>query len=82
MQNEYQEKKNKFCAEGTYGCPIGRFISTVEKCLGITDDFKKHIYNSRVEFLKAIRSLIDRKIEDLESRISSSARRAEKIEVE
>lgn len=82
MEREYQEKRGTSCRDGGYGCPVGHFISAMERCLGITDDFKRHLYNSRVEFLKAVRSLIDKKIEDLESRVSSSTKRAERIEIE
>lgn len=79
---EQQRGKNASCHERACECPVGQFFSFVERSLGITDEFRKHIYNSKVEFLRAIRSLIDKKIEDLEARVRTPQKQAERIEVE
>ncbi|MEJ5300730.1 MAG: hypothetical protein WHS38_07060 [Thermodesulforhabdaceae bacterium] len=79
---EQREERKVSCKEGIYACPVGQFFSFVEKSLGITSEFKKHIYNSKIEFLKAVRSLIDGRIKDLEDRINASTKRAERVEIE
>lgn len=55
-------------------CPVGRFFADMESCFG-TSEFFGHITNSRIEFLKAIRSLVDEKINSLEKQ---GAKRKEK----
>ena len=49
-------------------CPVGRFFSDLEKVSGKKSKFFEHMTLSRIEFLKAIRSLVDEKIEGLEKR--------------
>ena len=49
-------------------CPVGRFFSNLEKVSGKKSPFFKHLTQSRVEFLKGIRSLVDTRIEDLEKK--------------
>jgi len=56
-------------------CPIGRIFSDLEKIMGGKSKFFKHLTNSRVEFLKAIRSLVDERIDDLEKRESAKGRK-------
>jgi hypothetical protein len=67
----------------TFECPVGRFFSDMEKIAGRKSKFFKHMSKSRIEFLKAVRSLVDERIETLEKQDSSKARkRATKIKVE
>ncbi len=68
--------------ERDFPCPIGQFFYQMDKLLGPKSDFRKHLYNSKVEFLKAIRSVIDKKIEDLEKRVQGTKKQAVKVEVE
>ena len=64
-------------------CPIGRFFLDIEGFFGRKSKFFGHIDKSRIEFLKAIRSLVDEKIEDLEKKASSAqVRKRTKIKVE
>ena len=63
-------------------CPVGRFFSEMEKSCGRKSEFFNHLHQSQVEFLKALRSLIDGRIEDLEKRQEKGKRKATKIEVE
>ena len=76
--------KDKKIDEEAYLCPVGRFFSDLEKrLLGKKLKFKEHLTRSRVEFLKAIRSLVDERIEELEKRASpKEGKRVTKIEVE
>ena len=46
-------------------CPVGIFIKDVEKTFGKKSNFFDHITRSRIEVLKAIRSLVDERIESL-----------------
>ena len=63
-------------------CPVGRFFSDLEESFGKSSKFYGHLKNSRIEFLKAIRSIVDEKIEDLEKQSSGKKQRSKKINVE
>ena len=56
-------------------CPVGRFFMNLEKVSGKKSDFLEHLNLSRIEFLKAIRSLVDERIRDIEKRSSKSGKR-------
>ena len=58
-----EKEKSEMCL-----CPVGRFFSDLEKASWEKSKFFKHLNQSRVEFLKAIRSLIDERIENLEKK--------------
>ena len=69
--------------EEMYSCPVGSFFSDMEKIFGKKSKFFEHLGKSRVEFLKAVRSLIDEKIEGLEKKGAAKAgRKPTKIKVE
>lgn len=63
-------------------CPVGEFFMNVEKSFGEKSLFVKHISRSKIEFLKAVRSLVDERIESLEKRSSDKAKKMTKIKVE
>jgi hypothetical protein len=54
--------------EEMMSCPVARFFLDLEKIYGRKSPFFGHLKSSRVEFLKAVRSLIDGKIDRLEKR--------------
>ena len=54
--------------EEMMSCPVTRFFSDLEKIYGRKSPFFGHLKNSRVEILKAMKSLIDGKIDRLEKR--------------
>ncbi len=69
--------------EEVFTCPIGRFFAEFERSSKEKSTFFKHLNQSRVEFLKAIRSLIDERIDTLEKKQDSpQGKRATKIKVE
>ena len=70
--------------EEVYLCPVGRFFGELEKkALGKKSKFREHINRSRIEFLKAIRSLLDERIEELEKGPSRRGKKkVTKIKVE
>jgi hypothetical protein len=63
-------------------CPVGKFFLDLQKGSRKKSKFFEHLDLSRIEFLKAVRSLIDEKIEGLEEKKSSrQEKKATKIEV-
>lgn len=69
--------------ERKFVCPVGKFFAEIERVREKDAKFFGHITNARVEFLKAVRTLVDERIADLEKRASSrSKRKATKISVE
>ena len=62
---------------------LGRFFSWMEGKVSPGTEFREHMAKSRVEFLKGIRSLVDKKIDDLERRHGKrEGKKATKIKVE
>jgi hypothetical protein len=64
-------------------CPVGRFFMDLQRASRKKSKFFEHLDLSRIEFLKAIRSLIDERIEGLEEKKSSrQEKKATKIKIE
>ncbi len=64
-------------------CPVGRFFSDLDKLSGMKSEFVKHLSQSLIEFLKAIRSLVDERIVGLEKKASKKdKKKVTKIKVE
>lgn len=59
-------------------CVCREVLDQVGKCFDVSPTVRQHLTNSRVEFLKAIRAVIDQRIE----RLSASAQRGSHITVE
>ncbi len=59
-------------------CLCRELVDHLRDCLGVSPAVREHFTNSRVEFLKAIRAVIDERIEH----ISSSGQRGTKVAVE
>jgi hypothetical protein len=74
-----ERKKHK---EELRYCPVARFFSGLEKVSGRKAPFFEHLNASHIEFLKAIRSLFDERIERLEKMSSKRGMNMSKIEVE
>lgn len=69
--------------ENPFVCPVGKFFMEMEEVWGSRSKFRKHMDQARVEFLKALRSLMDERIEMLEKKESGKGKkRATKINVE
>ena len=56
-------------------CPVGTFFRDVEKTFGKKSRFIDHMIQSRIEVLKAVRSLVDERIEDLGKKKSGPGRK-------
>jgi hypothetical protein len=64
-------------------CPVGRFFQDLEESMGKESKFYEHLNRSRVEFLRAIRVLVDEKIENLEKRgARKGKKKISKIKIE
>ena len=73
------KKKSK---EKVFVCPIGKFFLDLEESFGRKSEFAKYMIQSRIEFLRAIRSLVDERIGDLEKKQSDKAgKKMQKIKV-
>jgi len=62
-------------------CPVGKFFMDLQKLSLPKSKFFEHLDLSRIEFLKAIRSLVDERIESFEKKRSRQGKKATKIEV-
>jgi hypothetical protein len=59
-------------------CLCCEIMSHLRDCLGVSPAVQQHLTNSRVEFLKAVRTLLDTRIE----RLSKAGQQGTKISVE
>ena len=76
-------KKRNVHENETGFCPVGEIFQEIEKLSGKKSEFLKHLRQSRLECLKAIRCLVDAGIEHLEKKTDPANRKkAEKIKVE
>jgi hypothetical protein len=64
-------------------CPVGRFFMDLQRGSRKKSKFFEHLDLSRIEFLRAIRSLLDEKIESIEDKkMSRQEKKATKIKIE
>jgi hypothetical protein len=64
-------------------CPVGKFFLDLQKFSLPKSRFFEHLDLSRIEFLKAIRALVDERIEGLEEKKrSKQGKKATKINIE
>ena len=74
------KKKNE---EELVVCPVGRFFLDMEQACKGKSEIMDHLNRSRIELLKAVKSFVDGRIEDLEGRQSRTGKKkADKIKVE
>ena len=59
-------------------CLCREIVDQVRECFGVSPQVREHFTNSRIEFLKGIRAIIDSRIEHL----SQATERGTKIAVE
>lgn len=78
MSDEQKSESPKGEAEASTHCVCQEFFEHFTKCFEVSPPVRQHLVNSRVEFLKAIRAVIDQRIE----RISSKPRQGSRIAVE
>jgi hypothetical protein len=61
-------------------CPVAKLFSGLEKIPGRNSPFFEHLKGSRIEFLKAIRSLFDGRIDRLEKMGTRGGKKMSKSE--
>ena len=62
---------------------LGTFFSWLDERMSPGSEFREHMAKSRIEFLKGIRVLIDKRIDDLEKRHSKKPeKKATRVKVE
>jgi hypothetical protein len=77
--NEPQETQSRVSEHSAHEpCPCREVVDTVRQYLGISPAARQHLTNSRVEFLKALREMLDARIEHL----SSQPQKGTKVAVE
>jgi hypothetical protein len=59
-------------------CLCHELLDRVQDCLGVSPAVREHLANSRIEFLKAIREIIDQRI----THLSSKSTQGTKVAVE
>jgi len=75
-------KKTETCDEKTV-CPLGKIFKGLEDLSENAPEFKKHLDRSRLELLKAVKTLVDSKIKTLEKKNTSGKKKmARKITIE
>ncbi len=79
MNNKVPKKQPNSGEQVTYErCLCRELVDTVRQTLGISPAVRQHFANSRVEFLKGIRKILDERIEVL----SAQAQKGTKVAVE
>ncbi len=64
-------------------CPLGKLFQGLENLTRNAPEFREHLGRSGLELLKAIKALVDAKIDTLEKKNSSEKRKvAKKITIE
>jgi hypothetical protein len=64
-------------------CPVGRFLGELESVFDPKSGFWGHLKQSRIEFLKAIKCLVDDHIENLEKEKGKKrGKKMSRVEVE
>jgi len=64
-------------------CPLGKFFQGLEDVSRNAPEFMEHLARSRLELLKAVKTLVDSKIETLEKRKTPGKKKvARKITIE
>ena len=59
-------------------CACGELTEAISEVLGLSPSVKQHLHNSRIEFLKALRELIDARID----RLSGQTQKGTRVAVE
>ncbi len=74
-----KQQANPQASERVYErCICCEALDHLKELFGISDDVRQHLQNSRIEFLKAIRTVIDERI----AHLSRSGQQGTKVVVE
>jgi hypothetical protein len=78
MSEQENTQQNASGAAAHERCLCREMLEHAREVFGVSPNVQQHFANSRIEFLKGLRAIIDNRIEHL----SSSAQRGTKIAVE
>ena len=82
MEKKNPKDKEEISVEEAFRS-LGTFFSWLDKRMSPSSEFREHMMKSRIEFLKGIRVLIDKRIYDLEKRHPKKAgKKAARVKVE
>ena len=82
MEKKKSREENDIGTEEAFRS-LGRFFSWLEGKISPGSEFREHMIKSRIEWFKGIRSLVDKRIDDLEKRQPKKAdKKATRIKVE
>ncbi len=82
MEKKKSKEENDISTEEAFRS-LGQFFSWLEGKISPSSEFREHMIKSRVEWFKGIRSLIDKRIDDLEKKQPKKAdKKATRIKVE
>jgi len=77
--NEQQNTQQAGSASvGSNRCACNEVLDHLKNAFGVSPEVRKHLNNSRIELLKAVRGLIDQRID----RLSNAGQQGTKITVE
>ena len=76
--NQAETNQQSSTSRTDQGCLCREAFERLQECFGVSPTVKRHLANSRIEFLKAIRAAIDERIENL----SGKAQPGTKVAVE
>jgi hypothetical protein len=76
--NEREASQEKASQPAQEGCLCREVVDQLRDCFGVSPNVQEHFTNSRIEFLKGIRAVIDNRIE----RLANVSQRGTKIAVE
>jgi hypothetical protein len=78
MNEQQASEKAPGESSGNERCVCREFVEHLQGLFGVSPEVHRHLSNSRIEFLKAIRQVIDDRIE----RLSTVSQHGAKISVE
>lgn len=78
MRNEQESPAPATEREAAGHCVCHEILDHLGKCFEVSPAVRQHLTNSRVEFLKAVRAVIDQRIE----RLSRTEQQGSRITVE
>ncbi|MBW1673852.1 MAG: hypothetical protein JRF06_03930 [Deltaproteobacteria bacterium] len=82
MEKKSPKDKEEISIEEAFRS-LGKFFSWLDERISPSSEFREHMAKSRIEFLKGIRVLIDKRVDDLEKRHSKKAgKKATRVKVE
>lgn len=81
MKGKTKEMKER--EKTQMACPVCTLFNLGSQIFGMESEFFRHMTNARIEFLQAIKSIIDRRIESLEkAKEKTKKKKFSKISVE